>query len=120
MVTERDKSLRLAVLDTLEILYKMEGEAAVWGQVGSLNGQQKSLIEERFKTVDKQAARLQTQQRLENQENAAEHSESPSYAGIQTPRWLSETPKSPFLHLWVFGPSFFMASRYRVFLKSFN
>ena len=86
MVTERDKSLRLAVLDTLEALYKLEGEATVWIQVGSLNSQQKSLIEERFKAVSRQAAKLQTQMRLESNGNAADQSESPHPTGLRAPR----------------------------------
>ena len=71
MVTERDKSLRLSILDTLEILYKREGEAAAWSLVGSLNSQQKSLVEERFKSVNRH------KQRLESNGNAVDHAESP-------------------------------------------
>lgn len=75
MVTERDKSVRLAVLDTLELMFKLEGEACVWSQVGNLNSQQRSLIEERFKSVSKQAAR--NQMRLTNNGNATDRSDMP-------------------------------------------
>lgn len=80
LVTVRggDKSLRLAVLDTLELLYKQQGEATVWAQVGAISPQQKSLIEERFKTVAKSQARQQTQARLDGPPNASEQSSAPA------------------------------------------
>ena len=73
-----DKSLRLAVLDTLEILCKQQGEATVWAQVGAISPQQKSLIEERFKTVAKSLAKQQMQSRLDGPPNASEQSSAPA------------------------------------------
>ena len=87
MASERDKSLRSAVLEFLGILYKLEGEAAVWAQVGSLSDQQRSLIEERFKSVSKQMARAQTMNRLASNGNAADHSGPPSPVASRFPRY---------------------------------
>ena len=57
LVSERDKSIRAAALGTLEILHGAEGSAAAWRVIGSISSQQRSLIEERFRHSEKQAAR---------------------------------------------------------------
>ena len=57
LVSERDKSIRAAALGTLEILHGAEGSAAAWRVIGSISNQQRSLIEERFRHSEKQAAR---------------------------------------------------------------
>jgi hypothetical protein len=57
MVTERDKAMRAAALAAVEALYLAEGPAVVWGQLGKLTDQQRSLIEERLKYTERAAAR---------------------------------------------------------------
>ena len=58
MVAERDGATRAAVLRALEALYVAEGPAEAWSRIGDVNAQQKSLIQERFKYVDRQAQRF--------------------------------------------------------------
>ncbi|KAK9818850.1 hypothetical protein WJX81_005118, partial [Elliptochloris bilobata] len=57
LVSERDKGIRAAALGTLELLHSAEGSAAAWRAIGSISDQQRSLIEERFRHSEKQAAR---------------------------------------------------------------
>ena len=57
LVSERDKGIRAAALRTLELLHSAEGGAAAWRAIGSVSDQQRSLIEERFRHSEKQAAR---------------------------------------------------------------
>lgn len=57
LVSERDKGIRAAALGTLELLHSAEGGAAAWRAIGSVSDQQRSLIEERFRHSEKQAAR---------------------------------------------------------------
>lgn len=75
-MSERDKALRSAALGALEILYKAEGEGAVWAHAGQLSDQQRSLIEERFKFAAKQAQKLLAHRRLESNGNASDHSDT--------------------------------------------
>lgn len=51
-VSERDKALRQACLGALEIVYDYEG-SKIWNNLGKLNDQQKSIVEERFKYREK-------------------------------------------------------------------
>lgn len=51
-MADRDKALRAACLSTLTIVYDFEG-SRIWKLLGKLSTQQKSLIEERFKTHHK-------------------------------------------------------------------
>jgi hypothetical protein len=57
LVSERDKGIRAAALGTLEALHAGEGAVAAWRAIGPVSDQQRSLIEERFRHADKQAAR---------------------------------------------------------------
>ncbi|KAK9795603.1 hypothetical protein WJX73_007429 [Symbiochloris irregularis] len=58
MVSERDAATRTAVLRTLEALYLAEGPEMAWECIGDVSSQQRSLIQERFKYVDRQAQRF--------------------------------------------------------------
>ena len=53
MVSDRDKAVRAAALALLQTLYQLAGPSQTWGLLGRLNGQQHSLIEERFKHRDR-------------------------------------------------------------------
>ena len=89
LVTDRDKALRSAVLGTLEILYRKEGEAAVWAHCGSLSDQQRSLIEERFKSVAREALKTQAaaaKRRPEIVSQAADYTETPVAPPSSLPR----------------------------------
>eukprot|EP00775_Hariotina_reticulata_P007310 gene7310-7523_t len=55
-VADPGKDIRAAALGALEEVYAFEGEA-IWKQLGALNGQQKGILEERFKTLDKDLAK---------------------------------------------------------------
>ena len=64
--------MRAAALGVMEVAYRQEGPAALWKLVGRLSDQQRSLVEERLKYTDKQAAAqagrrapTQTQQQLQ-------------------------------------------------------
>lgn len=59
MMVERDKSLRAAALAFVEALYVSEGPTTLWSAFGKLSDQQKSLIQERLKYLEKGAARLE-------------------------------------------------------------
>lgn len=59
MMVERDKSLRAAALAFAEALYVSEGPTALWSAFSKLSEQQKSLIQERLKYLEKGAARLE-------------------------------------------------------------
>lgn len=56
LVTDRDRGVRAAALGVMEVAYRQEGPAALWKLVGRLSDQQRSLVEERLKYTDKQAA----------------------------------------------------------------
>ena len=58
MVAERDGATRAAVLRALEALYLAEGPEEAWARIGAVSAQQRSLIQERFKYVDRQAQRF--------------------------------------------------------------
>jgi hypothetical protein len=55
MVSERDKGMRAAALSMLARLHAAVGAAATWSLLGPLSGQQRSLIEERFKHKERHA-----------------------------------------------------------------
>jgi len=55
LVTDRDRGVRAAALGLMAVVYQQEG-VALWKLVGRLGDQQRSLIEERLKSTDKQAA----------------------------------------------------------------
>jgi hypothetical protein len=61
MIVERDKSMRAAALAFVEALYVSEGPAVLWSQFNKLTEQQKSLVEERLKYIEKGAARQASQ-----------------------------------------------------------
>jgi hypothetical protein len=56
LVTDKDRGVRAAALGVMEVAYRQEGPAALWKLVGRLSDQQRSLVEERLKYTDKQAA----------------------------------------------------------------
>ena len=56
LVTDRDRGVRAAALGVMEVAYRQEGPAALWKLLGRLSDQQRSLVEERLKYTDKQAA----------------------------------------------------------------
>ncbi len=61
MIVERDKSIRAAALGVVEALYVSEGPGVLWSQFNKLTEQQKSLVEERLKYLEKAAARQASQ-----------------------------------------------------------
>lgn len=56
LVSDRDKDIRAACLGTLEVVYCFEGDTT-WALLGRLTDQQRSIVEERLKNVDKSLAR---------------------------------------------------------------
>ncbi|KAK9814323.1 hypothetical protein WJX72_004049 [[Myrmecia] bisecta] len=57
LVSEKDKACRAAALATLEIVYLSEGQSIWSKQLSKVTDAQRSLLEERFKYTDKQAAK---------------------------------------------------------------